>query len=55
MSWKFIMVYFRRSGERLKLVSGGLPLVRHDCGDPVGTQCFKLAKLALMPFGAEVY
>ena len=67
------MVYFWRSGERLELVPGGLPLVHHDCGDPgehavlgaalcvtiigipFGLQHFKLAKLALMPFGAEVY
>ena len=24
-------------------------------GIPIGIQCFKMAKLALMPFGAEVY
>lgn len=49
----------------LWLIFGGLPLAVTSCvngllfcvtiiGIPFGLQCFKQAKLALMPFGAEV-
>ena len=40
---------------------GGLAWVLADClwcitilGIPIGKQCFKMAKLSLMPFGATV-
>ena len=43
----------------LWLILSGLPLAIEHCvtiiGIPFGLQHFKLAKLALMPFGAEVY
>lgn len=44
-------------GFELALVSAGIGLL--FCitivGIPFGLQCFKIAKLALMPFGASVY
>ena len=44
-------------GLELALASAvcGLVLCVTIVGIPFGLQCFKLAQLALMPFGAEVY
>ena len=38
----------------LTAISNGLVLCVTIVGIPWGLQCFKLAKLALMPFGAEI-
>ena len=44
-------------GLELALISAiaGVVLCATVVGIPFGIQCFKLAQLALMPFGAEVY
>lgn len=50
------MIWLIVSGIPLAIVAAGCGLL--FCvtilGIPFGLQCFKLAKLALMPFGAEV-
>lgn len=38
----------------LSYIISGLIMMVTIIGIPFGTQCFKMAKLALMPFGAEI-
>lgn len=53
----FILKHIRKSCNRefCRILSIGLILCVTIVGIPFGLQQFKLAKLALMPFGAEVY
>lgn len=58
MNRRMIMVYCR-SGRRSKqaaskLVKLGYSNIVEIGGIPIGLQCFKIAKLALMPFGATI-
>ena len=44
----------RRSCQCTRIFNCRMYLVHHHCGIPVGMQCFKLAGLALFPFGKDV-
>ncbi len=50
------LLWLLLSGIPLALAAGvnGLLLCATIVGIPFGRQCFKIAKLALMPFGAEI-
>ena len=55
LSWKHPVVSVRRAFSGAWMVRDGSFVVPDaDRGIPVGVQCFKLAKLSLMPFGAEI-
>ena len=49
-----LWICFGGLGLTIALVANGLLLCATIIGIPFGLQCFKQARLALMPFGAEV-
>ena len=54
LSWKHPVVSAQRAFSGAWMVRDGSFVVLMLIGIPVGVQCFKLAKLSLMPFGAEI-